>query len=255
MAQALIEIVDVTRHYRMGDEVIKALAGVSFEIQRGEMVSIVGSSGSGKSTLMNILGCLDTATSGTYRLRGQDVLDMTDDQLSTLRNREIGFIFQNFQLLSRSSALKNVELPLMYRGLAKKKRRELATAALARVGLGGRMQHKPNQLSGGQRQRVAVARALAAEPSLLLADEPTGNLDSATGRDIMALFHELHDAGNTIIMVTHEPAIAAECPRAIRVSDGRIVADGPGPAVAAEMVKHSLGLAEAHSGANAELAG
>lgn len=251
MAEPLIEIVDVTRLYRMGDEVIAALDGVGFTIERGEMVSIVGSSGSGKSTLMNILGCLDNATSGTYRLRGQDVRNMTDDQLSTLRNREIGFIFQNFQLLSRSSALKNVELPLMYRGLASKKRRELATAALARVGLGGRMKHKPNQLSGGQRQRVAVARALAAEPSLLLADEPTGNLDSATGRDIMALFHELHQAGNTIIMVTHEPSIAAECPRAIRVADGRIVADGPGPEVAAELVKHSLGL----SGYPKELAG
>jgi putative ABC transport system ATP-binding protein len=242
MPEPLIEIVDVTRHYRMGDEVIAALAGVSFAIERGEMVAIVGSSGSGKSTLMNILGCLDCVTSGRYRLRGQDVKDMTDDQLSTLRNREIGFIFQNFQLLSRASALKNVALPLMYRGLAPKKRRALATAALARVGLGGRMKHKPNQLSGGQRQRVAVARALVAEPSLLLADEPTGNLDSATGRDIMALFHELHGAGNTIVMVTHEPAIAAECPRAIRVADGKLVADGPGPLVAAELAKHSLGL-------------
>lgn len=249
MAEPLIEISAVTRHYRMGDELIKALDGVSFAIERGEMLAIVGSSGSGKSTLMNILGCLDVATSGTYRLRGRDVKDLSDDELSTLRNREIGFIFQNFQLLSRSSALRNVELPLLYRGVPPKKRRELATAALARVGLGGRMKHKPNQLSGGQRQRVAVARALVAEPSLLLADEPTGNLDSATGREIMGLFHELHQAGNTIIMVTHEPAIAAQCPRAIRVLDGHIVDDGPGPRVAADLAAQHMSAVNAQSGA------
>lgn len=235
MEEPLIQIIDVTRHYRMGDEIIAALDGVSFDIRRGEMLAIVGSSGSGKSTLMNILGCLDVLSSGVYRLRGRDVAKLSDDELSATRNREIGFIFQNFQLLSRASALRNVELPLLYRGIAPKKRRELATAALARVGLSGRMKHRPNQLSGGQRQRVAVARALVAEPSLLLADEPTGNLDSATSREIMGLFHELHAAGNTIVMVTHEPSIAAECPRAIRIADGRIVADGPGPRVAAEL--------------------
>ena len=245
-AQPLIELDGVRRHYRMGDEVIAALDGISFRIQPGEMVSIVGSSGSGKSTLMNILGCLDVVSSGSYRLRGKDVRDMSDDQLSTLRNREIGFIFQNFQLLSRASALRNVELPLMYRGVASRKRRELATAALARVGLGGRMKHRPNQLSGGQRQRVAVARALVADPSLLLADEPTGNLDSTTEREIMALFHELHEAGNTIVVVTHEPTIAAQCPRAIRLHDGQVVDDGPGPQVAKTLAQHSLGLLAQH---------
>jgi putative ABC transport system ATP-binding protein len=207
----------------MGEETIAALDGVSFDIQKGEFVAIVGSSGSGKSTLMNILGCLDTPSEGTYTLRGHDVQGLSDDALSELRNREIGFVFQSFQLLPRASALKNVELPLVYRDVAPRQRRELASRALERVGLAKRMTHKPNELSGGQKQRVAIARALVSDPSILLADEPTGNLDSATGRDILQLFRELHAAGNTIIIVTHEPAVAAQCPRAIRLLDGRVV--------------------------------
>jgi putative ABC transport system ATP-binding protein len=210
---------------------------VSFTVVRGEYLAIVGTSGSGKSTLLNILGCLDTPSSGMYRLRGANVRGMGDDALSDLRNREIGFVFQTFQLLARTSALENVELPLVYRGVGRKARRERARAALARVGLADRMKHKPNELSGGQRQRVAIARALVTEPSILLADEPTGNLDSATSRDILKLFHELHDAGNTLVLVTHEPTIAAQCPRAIRMSDGRIVSDGPGAHVAAELTQ------------------
>jgi putative ABC transport system ATP-binding protein len=216
---------DVERNYSMGGEIIAALAGVSFEIQAGEFVAIIGSSGSGKSTLMNILGCLDTPSRGTYQLRGHDVRSLSDDALSDLRNREIGFIFQNFQLLPRASALDNVALPLVYRGVRPRERRALAKRALERVGLAHRAGHRPNELSGGQRQRVSIARALVAEPSLLLADEPTGNLDSATGRDILELFDQLHAAGNTIVVVTHELAIASRCPRAIRISDGRIVED------------------------------
>jgi putative ABC transport system ATP-binding protein len=184
---------------------------------------------------MNILGCLDTPTEGSYRLRGHDVATMNDDALSELRNREIGFIFQNFQLLPRASALKNVELPLVYRGLSPRERRAMATKALERVGLGHRVNHKPTELSGGQRQRVAIARALVASPSLLLADEPTGNLDSQTGREIMALFFELHAAGNTIVLVTHEPAIAKQCPRSIRIADGRIVDEPPLSTTAVEL--------------------
>jgi putative ABC transport system ATP-binding protein len=181
---------------------------------------------------MNVVGCLDTPTSGQYVLNGKDVSRMTDDELAEIRNREIGFIFQTFQLLPRETAQANVELPLVYRGIRAKERRELAQAALAKVQLTHRMHHRPNELSGGQRQRVAIARALVTEPSLLLADEPTGNLDSATGEEIMRLFEELHRAGHTLCLVTHEPKLAARCPRAIRLSDGMIVADGPGPEVA-----------------------
>jgi putative ABC transport system ATP-binding protein len=228
----LLEIDNVSRRYVMGQETIYALREVSFAIERGEWVGIVGSSGSGKSTMLNILGCLDTPSDGAYRLRGKDVRGLGDNQLSDLRNREIGFIFQTFQLLPRTTALENVELPLVYRGVGARERRERAERALLRVGLGKRMKHKPNELSGGQRQRVAIARALVTEPSILLADEPTGNLDSATGREILQLFSDLHAAGNTLILVTHEPAIAAQCPRAIRMSDGKIVADGPGRDVA-----------------------
>jgi putative ABC transport system ATP-binding protein len=232
---ALLELDRVARRYKMGSEVINALDGVSFNISRGEYVAIVGQSGSGKSTLLNVLGCLDTPTDGTYRLRGRDVRGLDDNELSDLRNREIGFIFQTFQLLARTTALENVELPLVYRGVSRRERRDRARQALARVGLQRRMSHRPNELSGGQRQRVAIARALCAEPAILLADEPTGNLDSATGKEILGLFDDLHRAGNTIILVTHEPAIAARCPRAIRISDGKIVDDGPGARVAASL--------------------
>src|SRR5688500_12719942 len=228
----LISLKDITRVYRVGTEEVRALRGVSFSVAKGEWAAIVGQSGSGKSTMMNVLGCLDTPSSGQYLLNGKDVSGLTDDQLADIRNQEIGFIFQTFQLLPRETALANVELPLVYRGMKAKERRERAKAALAKVHLEHRMHHKPNELSGGQRQRVAIARALVAEPSMLLADEPTGNLDSATGEEIVRLFEELHRGGNTLVLVTHEPKLAARCPRAIRLSDGEIVADGPGRQVA-----------------------
>jgi putative ABC transport system ATP-binding protein len=224
----ILEVDDVCRHYAMGGETIAALDGVNFRITRGEYVAIVGRSGSGKSTLMNVLGCLDQPTKGRYRLGGQDVQALSDDALSELRNRHIGFVFQNFQLLPRASALTNVALPLLYRGVARRERDARARAALERVGLGERLKHRPNELSGGQRQRVAIARALVGDPSLLLADEPCGNLDSSTGASILALFDELHRSGNTIVMVTHEPDIAAQCPRVIQLANGRVVSDGPG---------------------------
>ena len=233
MKEPLLSLVDLTRVYHLGGEEVRALDGVSFEVARGEWLAVVGQSGSGKSTLMNILGCLDTPSSGRYAIRGADVAGLSDDALADLRNREIGFVFQTFQLLARATALANVELPLVYRGVPRRERRERAEAALASVGLAPRMHHRPNELSGGQRQRVAIARALVGEPSLLLADEPTGNLDSATGEDIMRLFGELHGRGHTIVLVTHEPRLAARCPRAVRLSDGRVVADGPGREVAA----------------------
>ncbi len=228
----LISLQDITRHFVVGGETVKALQGVSFGVNRGEWVAIVGQSGSGKSTLMNVLGCLDTPTSGRYTLNGHDVQSLDDDALAKIRNQEIGFIFQTFQLLPRETALSNVELPLVYRGMRPKERRERAKRALDQVQLSNRTHHRPNELSGGQRQRVAIARALVTEPSLLLADEPTGNLDSATGEEIIRLFGELHRAGHTLCLVTHEPTLAARCPRAIRISDGRIVADGPGREVA-----------------------
>jgi putative ABC transport system ATP-binding protein len=233
-AQPPLIIVDrLHRHYLVGGEVVRALDGVSFTISRGEWVGIVGQSGSGKSTLMNLIGCLDTPTSGVYQLNGSDVEGLSDDALADLRNREIGFVFQTFQLLPRATALQNVELPLVYRGVSRRERRARAALALESVGLGNRMHHQPNELSGGQRQRVAVARALVGSPSLLLADEPTGNLDTATGEEIIRLFGELHARGHTIVLVTHEPRLAARCPRAIRLSDGQVVGDGPGAEIAA----------------------
>jgi putative ABC transport system ATP-binding protein len=232
VAEPLIVVEELHRHYVVGGETVRALDGVSFTIERGEWVAIVGQSGSGKSTLMNLLGCLDTPSAGVYRLNGSDVEGLADDQLADLRNREIGFVFQTFQLLPRASAVQNVELPLVYRGVPRRERRARAEGALRAVGLGHRMTHRPNELSGGQRQRVAIARALVGEPSILLADEPTGNLDSATGEEIIRLFSELHQRGHTIILVTHEPRLAARCPRAIRLSDGRVVGDGPGAEVA-----------------------
>ncbi len=239
----LIALEGITRVYRVGSEEVRALDGVSFQVQRGEWVAVVGQSGSGKSTLMNILGCLDTPTAGRYAIRGEDVRGLEDDQLADLRNREIGFVFQTFQLLPRSTALANVELPLVYRGLPRRERRQRAREALEAVGLGNRMHHRPNELSGGQRQRVAVARALVGEPSLLLADEPTGNLDSVTGEEMMKLFGELHRRGHTILLVTHEPRLAGRCPRAIRLSDGKVVADGPGREVAGLGVSPAAGAA------------
>ncbi len=230
---ALLSLDGITRLYQVGSEEVRALDGVSFDVQRGEWLAVVGQSGSGKSTLMNIIGCLDTPSGGVYRVNGQDVRGLADDALADLRNHEIGFVFQTFQLLPRSTALANVELPLVYRGLPRRERRFRAEAALRSVGLADRMHHRPNELSGGQRQRVAIARALVGEPSLLLADEPTGNLDSATGEEIIRLFGELHARGHTLLLVTHEPRLAARCPRAIRLMDGRIVADGPGRDVAA----------------------
>ena len=230
----LIKLEDIRRYYTVGTEVVHALNGVSFEVPKGEWVAIIGQSGSGKSTLMNVLGCLDTPTAGRYWLNGKDVSGMSDNELADIRNQEIGFIFQTFQLLPRETALGNVELPLIYRGMRAKERRERARSALDQVGLSNRVTHRPNELSGGQRQRVAIARALVTEPSLLLADEPTGNLDSATGLEIIALFEQLHRQGHTICLVTHEPTLAARCPRAIRISDGLIVNDGPGPQVALE---------------------
>jgi putative ABC transport system ATP-binding protein len=230
----LIKLEDIRRYYKVGTEEVHALNGVSFTMEKGEWVAIVGQSGSGKSTLMNVLGCLDTPTGGRYWLNDKDVSRMSDNELADIRNREIGFIFQTFQLLPRETALGNVELPLVYRGLRSRDRKERARVALEEVGLSNRAHHRPNELSGGQRQRVAIARALVTEPSLLLADEPTGNLDSATGEEIIRLFELLHQAGHTLCLVTHEPLLAARCPRAIRLSDGQIVTDGPGREVALE---------------------
>ncbi len=227
LGATVIEIEGVTKLYRMGSEIIHALRGVTLNIHRNEYLAIMGPSGSGKSTLMNMLGCLDTPTAGRYDFSGKNVAHMDDNELADIRNREIGFVFQTFNLLPRSNALHNVELPLIYAGLPKHERIERARGALEDVGLGDRMHHRPNELSGGQRQRVAIARALVTRPSIILADEPTGNLDSKTGVEIMALFEQLYEAGNTIIVVTHEEDIARHARRIVRLRDGLIESDGP----------------------------
>jgi len=223
----VISIEGVTKLYQMGEETIHALRGVSLEIHRNEYLAIMGPSGSGKSTLMNMLGCLDTPTAGKYEFNGNDVASMTDDELAEIRNREIGFVFQTFNLLPRSTALRNVELPLIYAGIKPHERKERSLQALENVGLGNRVHHKPNELSGGQRQRVAIARALVNRPSIILADEPTGNLDSKTGVEILNLFEELYLQGNTLIVVTHEEAVARHARRIIRLHDGLIESDRP----------------------------
>jgi putative ABC transport system ATP-binding protein len=222
---ALIEIRGLKKIYQMGSEEVRALDGVDVDVERGEYLAVMGASGSGKSTLMNLIGCLDTPTSGSYRLNETPVEEMDDEALAAIRNQEIGFVFQTFNLLPRTSALENVELPLVYSGMGRRERRERALEALQKVGLGDRVDHRPNELSGGQRQRVAIARALVNSPSILLADEPTGNLDSATSAEIMDLFDELSAAGNTIVLVTHEPDIAARCRRQLVLRDGKVLSD------------------------------
>jgi len=226
---ALIELSGVRKIYEMGAEQVRALDGVDLDVSSGEYVAIMGASGSGKSTLMNLIGCLDTPTEGTYLLNGTEVQTLDDSELAAIRNQEIGFVFQTFNLLARTSALKNVELPLTYAGIPRRARKEQATKALERVGLGERLKHSPNELSGGQRQRVAIARALVNEPSILMADEPTGNLDSATSEEIMALFGELHRQGNTVLLVTHEPDIAEHAERQIVLRDGKVLSDVSNP--------------------------
>ena len=223
----VIEIAGVTKVYEMGSETIHALRGVSLSIRRNEYLAIMGPSGSGKSTMMNMLGCLDTPTAGKYEFNGRNVATMDDDELAEIRNKEIGFVFQTFNLLPRSDSLHNVELPLIYAGLPAEDRRERARQSLENVGLGHRLHHRPNELSGGQRQRVAIARALVNRPSIVLADEPTGNLDSRTGEEIMALLEQLYHQGNTIIVVTHEPDIARHARRIVRLRDGLVESDEP----------------------------
>jgi putative ABC transport system ATP-binding protein len=226
-AMPVIELKEISRRYQIGTELIHALRSITLSIERGEYVALMGPSGSGKSTLMNILGCLDTPSSGQYTLNGKQVSNMTDDELADIRNKEIGFVFQTFNLIPRSSALDNVALPLVYAGIRKENRLQKAKETLAGVGLGDRVSHKPNELSGGQRQRVAIARALVNNPSIILADEPTGNLDSKTSEEIMGLFEEIHQKGNTIIVVTHEEDIAQHAHRIVRLKDGLVESDSP----------------------------
>ena len=235
----VIDIETITKDYVMGEETVRALRGVSLQIHKNEYIAIMGPSGSGKSTLMNMLGCLDTPTSGRYDFNGKNVAEMDDDELAAIRNREIGFVFQTFNLLPRSTSLRNVELPLIYAGIKPETREDRAIQVLVDVGLGDRIHHKPNELSGGQRQRVAVARALVNKPSIILADEPTGNLDSKTGEEIMALFEDLYQRGNTIILVTHERDIAAHARRTVHLRDGLIESDETGMVPAMESMAAS----------------
>lgn len=221
----MITLKGITKQYQMGDQTVHALQGVDLHIERNELVAFIGASGSGKSTMMNIVGCLDRPSGGTYFLNGKDVATMQSDDLAQVRNEEIGFIFQSFHLLPRHTALDNVAQPLIYRGIPPAERKRMAREALEHVGLGSRTHHRPNELSGGQRQRVAIARALVGKPSILLADEPTGNLDSVTTREIMALIKDVHQNGQTVVMVTHEPDIAAQCQRIVRLQDGRVLSD------------------------------
>ena len=221
----MIRLSGIAKTYQMGEQTVHALQGIDLHIERNEYVAFIGASGSGKSTMMNIVGCLDRPSAGQYLLNGRDVAGMSGDDLALVRNADIGFIFQSFHLLPRASALANVAQPLIYRGMAPRDRLRLASEALQKVGLGERLHHRPNELSGGQRQRVAIARALVGAPAILLADEPTGNLDSATSRDILALVRELHQSGQTVIMVTHEAEIAAQCQRIVRLQDGRVLSD------------------------------
>ena len=218
----MIEMQDIVKQYTLGGEIIYALDHVSLRVEKGEYVTIIGPSGSGKSTMMNLIGCLDTADSGTYLLNGKPIRKYREKQLAEVRSKQIGFIFQGFNLLPKLSALENVELPMIYQGVRATERKKRAVAALERVGLGGRMKHRPNQLSGGQQQRCAIARAIAVNPSLILADEPTGNLDQKTGREILNIFDELHQAGNTIVLITHDPKVALCGQRMIRIEDGRL---------------------------------
>ena len=222
---ALVDVQDICKVYNPGENEVRALDHVSVQIQEKEFVAIIGQSGSGKSTLMNMLGCLDVPTSGTYMLHGKDVSNMTDDELSDIRNREIGFIFQGFNLIQNLTALENVELPLIYRGVSKKERMELSKEALKKVGLENRMDHKPSEMSGGQQQRVAIARAIAQAPPIILADEPTGNLDSGSSKEIMGILKKLHEEGRTVIIITHDNEIAAQAKRVIKIMDGRIETD------------------------------
>ncbi|HET6208740.1 MAG TPA: ABC transporter ATP-binding protein, partial [Jatrophihabitans sp.] len=231
-AQPVIELIEVAKTYRSGSLQVAALRGVSARIHRGEYVAIMGPSGSGKSTLMHIIGCLDVPSSGSYRLAGEDVSRLSEAQLAEIRNRQVGFVFQQFNLLPSMTAWRNVELPLTYAGIARERRRELAMAALDRVGLSDRVEHRPGELSGGQQQRVAVARAVVGDPALILADEPTGNLDSTATADVLELFGQLHQQGRTIVLITHEPEVAERASRVLRIRDGRLQSDSGGPVTA-----------------------
>ena len=239
--RALIEFKDVCKYYYMGDTVVKAADGISFQVFQGEFVAIVGQSGSGKSTCMNIIGCLDVPSDGTYLLDGRDVGQMNKNELAEIRNELLGFIFQQYNLLPKLNLLENVEVPLMYAGVPKKERRERAKVALELVGLGDKMKHKPNELSGGQQQRVSIARALVGEPSVILADEPTGALDSRTGREVLGILQELHAAGHTVVLITHDNSIAVQAQRIIRLEDGHVIYDGPADAPEAVVTPRAAG--------------